>query len=197
LYEPQSGTISVDGLDTTSFDLTELRGQISVVFQDFARYHVSARENIWFGNIEKPHDDGAVYHAAKLAGVDEMITKLPQGYDTIVGHWFEHSEELSVGEWQKLAIARSFMRESQIVVLDEPSSALDPMAEREVFERLNRLARGRTAILISHRLSTVKMADRICVLDEGVIAESGTHAELMARGAIYARLFEKQALDFD
>jgi ATP-binding cassette subfamily B protein len=164
-----------------------------VIFQDYAHYHLAARENVWFGNVEAPPDHERIAAAARRSGADDIIMGLQQGYDTILGKWFEQGEELSIGEWQKVALARAFMREAQIIVLDEPTSALDANAEYEVFRQFRRLAEGRTTILISHRFSTVRMADCIYVLDEGRIVESGTHDQLVREGGRYGRLFETQA----
>ncbi len=193
LYDPTEGKITLEGVDLRHCRIMELRRGISVIFQDFARYHLTARENIWLGNIDLPPDKNAIAAAARQAGVDEVIAGLTNGYETVLGKWFEGGEELSVGEWQKLALARAFLRDAQIIVLDEPTSAMDPKAEYEVFKKFHELTRGRTAILISHRLSTVKMADYIYVMEDGRIVESGTHDELVYRGGRYADLFETQA----
>jgi ATP-binding cassette subfamily B protein len=196
LYDPTSGAITVDGVDLRDLETTALRREISVLFQDWAAYHVSARDNIWFGDPRPETDDERIRRAARDAGADEVIARLGHGYQTVLGKWFEHGEELSLGEWQKIALARAFVRDTRIVVLDEPTSFLDVQAERDVFERFRHLAAGKTTILISHRLSTVRMADRIYVLQDGRIAESGRHDELMARGETYARLFETQAWSY-
>jgi ATP-binding cassette subfamily B protein len=193
LYDPGEGSITFDGIDIRQFTTTDLRREISVVFQDYAKYHLSARENIWFGNIDYPPDSAEIIDAARYAGANEVIKTLPQGYETILGKWFKDGEELSIGQWQKIAIARAFLRNSQIIVLDEPTSALDPKAEAEVFQKFRQLLKGQMAILISHRLSTVKMADRIYVLEKSKIVESGTHQELMQLDGTYAHLFAIQA----
>jgi len=193
LYDPTDGRITIDGIDLRELDLTALRRQISVIFQDYAHYHLTARENIWLGNTSLASTDEKVMQAAREAGADELIDKLPHGYDTHLGKWFEDGQELSIGEWQKIALARAFIRDAQIVVLDEPTSALDASAESEVFQKFRALSSGRTTILISHRFSTVRMVDRIFVLAGGKIAESGSHDELMQRGGQYARMFELQA----
>ena len=193
LYDPTSGSITLDGVDLRQLDTAALRREISVIFQDYTQYHLTARENIWFGNTDMPPDQERIAAAARYAGADDLIARLPKGYETILGKWFEDGEELSVGEWQKVALARAFLREAQIIVLDEPTSALDAMAEYEVFRTFRQLEEGRTAILISHRFSTVRMADRIYVLEDGNIIENGTHDELVRRGGTYARLFDVQA----
>jgi ATP-binding cassette subfamily B protein len=154
---------------------------------------VSARDNIWFGQMDRPPEDERIRRAARRAGADAAIGRLPHGYDTVLGKWFEGGEELSIGQWQKVALARAFWREAPILVLDEPTSALDPRSEDEVFRRFRRLAEGRTTILISHRLSTVQMADCIYVLDGGRVVEHGSHDALLRLGDTYARLFETQA----
>lgn len=196
LYDPTVGKITIDGVDLRQCQMTELRREISVIFQDYARYHLTARENIWLGNINLPPDQEAIAAAARRAGIDGTIARLTNGYETILGKWFEGGEELSVGEWQKVALARAFLRDSQIIVLDEPTSAMDAKAEYEIFNNFHQLAKGRTALLISHRLSTVRMADRIYVMENGNIVESGTHDELVWRGGKYASLFESQARNY-
>jgi ATP-binding cassette subfamily B protein len=196
LYDPTSGSISIDGVDLRHFRTTDLRREISVIFQDYARYNLSARENIWLGNTDALAVDETITGAAKRSGADQVVTRLPRGYDTVLGYWFEDGQELSVGEWQKLALARAFFRDAQVVVLDEPTSAMDAMAEYAVFNAFRRVVEGRTAILISHRFSTVKMADRIFVLEGGRIIESGNHEDLIRQGGTYARMFETQARSY-
>ena len=193
LYDPTTGVITLDGIDLRQFHTTALRRDISVLFQDYAQYHLTARENIWFGNPTLPLDKERIVAAACQTGADEVITGLPHGYDTVLGKGFDEGEELSIGEWQKVALARALLRDAQIIVLDEPTSAMDAMAEAEVFHHFRQLAEGRTAVLISHRLSTVRMADCIYVLEDGRVFERGTHDELMQRGGRYAGMFETQA----
>lgn len=193
LYDPTEGTITLDGVDLRQFEISALRREIGVIFQDYSRYHLTARENIWFGNINLPSDDERIVTAGRQAGADDVITSLPNGYETVIGKWFEGGEELSIGEWQKVALARAFLRDAQIIVLDEPTSSLDVKGEYEVFKKFRQLADGQAAILISHRFSTVRMADRIYVLNGGRIIENGTHDELVQLGGMYAHLFETQA----
>jgi len=193
LYDPTGGTITLDGIDLRQFETTALRHEIAVIFQDYAHYYLTARENIWFGNTSLPPGHERVLAAARRSGADDVIRALPRGYETILGKWFEDGEELSIGEWQKVALARAFMRDAQIIVLDEPTSSMDAKAEYETFQNFRRLVSGRTAILISHRFSTVRMADRIFVLKQRSVVESGTHEELLGRRGVYASLFEKQA----
>jgi ATP-binding cassette subfamily B protein len=192
-YDPSQGSISLDGIDLRRFKKTDLRGEISVLFQDYARYHMTARENIRFGDVRLPAGDEKILQAARQSGADEVIASLPYGYETVLGKWFQDGEELSIGEWQKIALARAFVGHSQIIVLDEPTSSLDTETESSVFQKIRQWAEGRTILLVSHRFSTVRMADLICVLKEGRIVESGSHDELMHLSGIYARLFETQA----
>jgi len=193
LYNPSAGQIKWDGIDIREFKQIALRKQISVVFQDYARYSLTVRENIGFGDLKSMVDADKIRSAAGDAGIDAAIARLPQGYETLLGKQFAQGEELSIGEWQKIAIARGFLRQAPILILDEPTSALDPQAEAEVVRHFRQLAHNRTTILISHRLSTVKLADRIFVLEHGRITESGTHAQLIQHRGTYAHLFETQA----
>jgi ATP-binding cassette subfamily B protein len=193
LYDPQQGRVTLDGVDVREFAVADLRARISVIFQDYARYQLTARQNIWVGDCERPEGDGAVLRAALDAGADEVIAGLSHGYDTMLGKWFDDGEELSIGEWQKVALARAFVRDADILVFDEPTSALDPVAERNAFEHIRALAQGRAVILVSHRFSTVRNADDIHILEQGRIVESGSHDELLARDGRYARMYEVQA----
>ena len=193
LYDPTQGKITLDGIDLREFATGELRKHISVVFQDYARYNLTVRENIGFSNLDLLPQEEMIKSAAKAAGAESAINRLPHGYETILGHEFAEGEELSIGEWQKIAIARAFLHQAQIIILDEPTSALDPAAESEVLSQFRQLTTKRTAILISHRLSTVKLADRIFVLEGGRITEYGSHEELIQLQGTYARLFETQA----
>ncbi|MBN2574782.1 MAG: ABC transporter ATP-binding protein [Deltaproteobacteria bacterium] len=193
LYDPTSGTIAIDGRDLREFATSDLRRAISVVFQDFARYQLTARENIGFGDSRGAPGEARITTAAERSGAHPIIAALPKGYDTFLGKWFEDGEELSIGEWQKVALARAFLREAPIIVLDEPTSALDAKAEFDFYEKFRTVAQGKSAVLISHRFSTVRMADRIYVLDKGRIIESGTHDELLRKQGHYAELFGTQA----
>lgn len=196
LYDPTGGRILLDGTDLREFDPTILRRHITVVFQDYAHYYLTARENIWLGNNEIPSDSRLVVNAARDAGADAVISRLPHGYDTPLGKWFEDGAEISIGEWQKIALARAFIRDADIIVLDEPTSSLDASAEFELFQKFRQLAAGKTTILISHRFSSVRKADRIYMLQDGRITEAGSHAELIQCGREYARMFEMQAMNY-
>ncbi|MGO9622349.1 MAG: ABC transporter ATP-binding protein [Desulfobaccales bacterium] len=196
LYDPVAGKITIDGIDLRQFDPKDLRRRVSALFQDYARYDLTARENIWLGDISlKPRDD-KIYVAARQAQADDFLQKMPRGYDTVLGHHFEDQGELSLGEWQKVALARAFLREAQLLILDEPTSWLDARAENEVFKYLRPRTPGSMVLLISHRFSTVRLADYIYVLARGSISESGTHEELIRKGGKYAQLFQIQATSY-
>ncbi len=193
LYDPSEGSITLDGVDLRGFDVIDLRRHMSVIFQDFVQYQLTARENIRLGNVDLGASDPAIEAAARDSGIHETISRLSHGYDTMLGKWFNEGEELSVGEWQKMALARAFVRDAQIIVLDEPTSALDPQSEWDVFQHIRELAKGRAVVLISHRFSTVRTADHIHIFDQGRVIESGTHDELVALGGRYATMYEVQA----
>ncbi len=196
LYDPDEGRILLDGRDLRDYDIDALRANIGVIFQDFVRYHLTAGENIGVGRIEHMHDIDRIRDAARRGMADEVIESLPNGYDQVIGRRFKTGVDLSGGQWQKVAIARAYMRDAQVMILDEPTAALDARAEFEVFQRFKELSDERTAVLISHRFSSVRMADRILVLEQGRIEASGTHDELMASGGRYAELFELQAAGY-
>jgi ATP-binding cassette, subfamily B, bacterial len=194
LYDPTEGEILYGGVDLRDMDPADLRGRIGAVFQDFVRYQFSAAENIGLGDPARVEDRPRIVDAARRGGAAEVIEALPKGYDTVLGGWFEAGQELSSGQWQKLAVSRAFMRDgAEVLVLDEPTAAIDAEGEHELFERFRALAADRSAIVISHRFSTVRLADRIAVLHGGRVAELGTHRELLQQGGRYAHLFQLQA----
>ena len=193
LYDPDDGEILIGGRNIKEYDLQELRGQVGVIFQDYVTYFMSARENIGVGRIAQVENSELVASAARKSGANAVIEKLPEQYDTMLGKWFDKGTQLSGGEWQKVALARAFMRDARILILDEPTSSLDAQAESEVFSHFRALTDGKTAIFISHRFSTVRLADRIFVLENGTILENGSHEELMELDGRYAELFNLQA----
>ena len=193
LYDPESGTITWDGRDLRTCDPDDLRRHIAVIFQDFVRYELAARENIGFGDIGAMDDPQAITVAARRAGAEDFIAALPDGYETRLGRRFHKGHELSIGQWQRLALARAFFRDAPLVIMDEPTASLDARAESELFETMRRLFHDRAVLLISHRFSSVRMADRIYVLRDGAVVEAGTHHELIAADGLYAELFGLQA----
>jgi len=193
LYDPTEGRILFDGVDLREYDLGDLRQRLGVIFQDFVHYHMAASENIGFGQIEALDDRPRIVGAAQKSGADAVIAELPQGYETMLGRWWHQGRDLSGGEWQKIALGRAFMRDCDMIVLDEPTAALDAENEFKVFQQFRELTAEKMAVLISHRFSTVRMADRIYVIEQGEITERGTHGELLALGGTYARLFTLQA----
>jgi ATP-binding cassette subfamily B protein len=193
LYEPTSGDIFYGGVNVKDIDPEELRSRIGAVYQDFVRYQFTAAENIGLGDIAYLEDRGRIALAAERGGAGGVISALPKQYDTMLGGWFEAGHELSAGQWQKLAVSRAFMRDAELLILDEPTASIDAEAEYELFQRFQSLAADRTAIIISHRFSTVRMADRIAVLHQGKVVELGSHQALVAQQGRYAHLFGLQA----
>jgi ATP-binding cassette subfamily B protein len=196
LYDPTAGQILLDGVDLREYDLEDLWKETGVIFQDFMRYDMTAAENIAIGKIEERDNTFRVRSAAQKSLAEQVIRKLPKSYEQILGRRFEGGVDLSGGEWQKMALARAYLRDAQLLILDEPTAALDAKSEHEVFQRFAELTHGKMALLISHRFSTVKMADRILVLEEGQIAEQGDHEQLLLRGGRYAEMFELQAASY-
>ncbi len=193
LYDPAEGKITLDGKDIRHMDPASYRRLFSVIFQDFMLYNLSAGDNIRMGDIFTPQNKERIKTSASQTGIDELIEALPKGYDTVIGRLFDDSRELSWGEWQKIAMARALYRDAPVLILDEPTSALDAATEYELFSRFKEITRNRTSILISHRFSNVSLADRILVLDKGMITEEGTHDELMKTGGIYSEMYTMQS----
>jgi len=193
LYDPQQGHMTWEGKDLREFIPRFWRRQVSVVSQDFAQFDLTISENIWLGDIEKAAEPDELQAAARIAGADEVIKQFADGLDTQLGTHFQSGQELSIGEWQRLALARAWFRNAQLLIFDEPSSALDPLAEAQMIKSFRDVIGQRSALIISHRLSSVKLADRIYVMDDGRIVEKGTHRELLQHDGAYARLFHAQA----
>jgi ATP-binding cassette subfamily B protein len=196
LYDPTAGRILLDGVDLREYDLEDLWKEIGVIFQDFTRYEMTAHENIAVGRIAAGSDPEAIRAAARKSLADQVIRKMPMEYDQILGCRFKGGVDLSGGEWQKMALARAYLRDAQLLILDEPTASLDARSEHQVFERFAELTEGKMALLISHRFSTVKMADRILVIEKGKIAEQGAHGELLGQSGRYAEMFELQAASY-
>jgi ATP-binding cassette subfamily B protein len=196
LYDPDEGRILLEGKDLRDYDLDGLRDAAGVIFQDYVKYHLTAAENIAVGRIEERNNEARIVEAAQRSLADTVIDKLAEGYQQMIGRWFKQGTNLSGGEWQKIAIARAYMRDAQLLILDEPTAALDARAEHEVFKRFVELTYDKCAVLISHRFSTVRMADRIVVLHEGKLLEHGTHEELLAAKGQYSELFQMQAAGY-
>jgi ATP-binding cassette subfamily B protein len=196
LYDPVEGQILLDGVDLREYDLADLYREIGVIFQDYMRYEMTARENIAVGRIEKIDNLPLLEQSARKSLADEVVGKLEAGYEQMLGRRFENGVDLSGGEWQKVALARAYLRDAQLLILDEPTSALDARSEYEVFQRFAELTAGKMAVFISHRFSTVRMADRIVVLENGRIAEDGDHESLTHLGGRYAEMFELQAASY-
>jgi ATP-binding cassette subfamily B protein len=196
LYDPTQGQILLDGVDLREYDLEDLHREFGVIFQDFMRYEMTARENIAVGRVQEINHLELLKDAARKSMADDVVARLPQGYDQMLGRRFEQGVDLSGGEWQKIALARAYLRDAQLLILDEPTAALDARSEFEVFQRFSELTTGKSALFISHRFSTVRMADRILVLENGRIAEEGTHDQLSRLGGRYAEMFEMQASSY-
>ena len=196
LYDPTEGTILVDGIDLREIEPEAWWRHVSVIFQDFQRYNLSARENIGFGELQHLHNNDNLMQAARLAGAETLIQQFPRGLDTMFGRMFSDGIEISGGEWQRIALSRAFIRDAQIIVLDEPTAALDAFTEREIYEGFARAIVGKTGLLISHRFSTVRMADSILVLEEGQLVEHGTHEQLVSTNGLYAEMFTTQASQY-
>ena len=196
LYDPDEGRILLDGVDLREYDLESMRRNIGVIFQDFVRYEFILKENIGVSQVDALGDEARIREAARRSLADSVAARLEKGYDQMLGHRFDGGVELSGGEWQKVALGRAYMREAQVLILDEPTASLDARAEYEVFLRFAELTKGKMAVLISHRFSTVRMADRIIVLRGGELVDQGTHEELLARGGLYAELFGLQAAGY-
>lgn len=192
-YDPTEGAIYLDGIDLREYDIDDLHGEIGVIFQDFMRYNISAGENIGVGRLDFMRDAKRIVRAAKKGGAVPVVKKLPKGLNTVLGKMFDDGVDLSGGEWQKLALSRAFMRDAQILILDEPTAAIDALAELDLYERFAELTKGKTTVFISHRFSTVRMADHIIVLENGQLVEDGGHDELIALNGHYARMFNTQA----
>jgi ATP-binding cassette subfamily B protein len=196
LYDPTEGQVLLEGVDLREYSLEDLYREIGVIFQDFMRYEMTARENIAVGRIDELSNLKLVQSAAGKSLADQVVAKLEGGYEQMLGRRFEEGVDLSGGEWQKIALARAYLRDAQLLILDEPTAALDARSEFEVFQRFAELTQGKMALFISHRFSTVRMADRIVVLENGSIAEQGTHDELATLGGRYAEMFEMQAASY-
>jgi len=196
LYDPIEGRISLDGIDVREFDPVEYRKLFSVIFQDFAKYAATANDNIWYGDASHPRNPERTHQAGLLAGADAFLQELPKGYETPLSRIFDGGQELSIGQWQRVALARAFLPSTKFIIMDEPTSAVDPAAEMELFDTLRDRIGDRGALIISHRLSTVRNVDYTYVLDRGRIVEHGHHDDLVRAGGRYAHLFGRQAAYF-
>ncbi|MEO5679854.1 MAG: ATP-binding cassette domain-containing protein, partial [Acidimicrobiales bacterium] len=192
-YAPTSGRVLWDDLDVAGCDPDQLRRGVTAIFQDFVHYELSARENVGLGDSDRADDLAGIREAARLAGADDFLAGLPTGYQTRLSRAYEGGAEMSIGQWQRIALARAFFRDAPLLVLDEPTAALDAEAEHQLFDSIRALQRGRAVLLISHRFSSVRSADRIYVLEGGRVAETGTHGDLMGHEGLYARMFRLQA----
>jgi ATP-binding cassette, subfamily B, bacterial len=196
LYRPTTGRITFGGVDISTIPRDVYWRALAAVFQDFVRYELTARENIAMSDTRRLDDLKAVVEAARRAGIEQALARLPNSYETMMSRSYDEGSDLSVGQWQRMAVARAFFRQAPLLILDEPAASLDAVAEQRLFERLVELCDARSVLLISHRFSTVRMADRICVMESGRIIEQGTHDQLMALGARYAELFNLQAQSY-
>ncbi len=196
LYDPTEGRILLDGYDLKEYNIADLRKNIGVIFQDYLRYQMTVSNNIAVGDIDEQENTALIISSAKQSLADTVVEKLAGKYSQQLGKRFNKGVELSGGEWQKIALARAYMRDAQLLILDEPTAALDARAEYEVFQRFSELTKGKTAVLISHRFSTVRMADRILVMDKGELLEMGSHEELLDNNGRYAELFRLQAMGY-
>jgi ATP-binding cassette subfamily B protein len=195
-YEPTEGQILLDGIPVKNYEIKEYQQFFGVIFQDFVKFELTLRENIAVGDIDEIYNQPRIDGAAEKSLADQVIAGLPMGYDQPLGKRFKQGKDLSGGQWQKIAIARAYMKDAEVLILDEPTSALDARAETEAFNRFIKLTEGKTAVIISHRFSTVRIADRIMVLKEGKVLEIGTHLELMENDQLYAELFKLQAAGY-
>ena len=196
LYEPTAGHILIDDVPLEEYDLNDLRQHISALFQDFVQYEMTVRENIGFGFLEKMQESQRIEQAARASGADSIIEEFPEKYETMLGRMFAKGHQLSGGQWQKIALARTFLRQAPIVIFDEPTAALDATSEAEIFERMQQIAAGATTLLVAHRFSTVRKADRILVIEQGKVIEDGSHEELLRLNGTHARLFRLQAAGY-
>jgi ABC-type bacteriocin/lantibiotic exporters, contain an N-terminal double-glycine peptidase domain len=196
LYDPIEGVIELDGVDLREYNLEDYTSQVAVIFQDFMRYDMTARENIAIGRITETGNLPSIVMAARKSMAEDVIRKLHGGYEQMLGRRFEGGVDLSGGEWQKVALARAYLRDAQVLILDEPTASLDARSEHEVFRRFAELTEGKLSVLISHRFSTVRMADRIIVLEKGQISEQGRHEQLVTQGGRYAEMFDMQAANY-
>jgi|TARA_B110000240_G_scaffold182938_1_gene216211 ATP-binding cassette subfamily B protein len=197
LYDPTGGAVLADGVDLREYDLDSVRAAMSVTFQDFVRYDITASDNIGLGRVAEIDNQIEIEDAAKKGGAHEVVTKLPQSYNTILGKQFDEGVDLSGGEWQQVAISRAFMSDAQVLILDEPTSALDALKEQQLYERFAELTKDRTVVFISHRFSTVRMADVIVVIEDGQAVEVGDHDSLMTKAGAYARMFWRRPSAID
>jgi ATP-binding cassette subfamily B protein len=195
-YEPSEGEIRLDGVPIKQYDRTAYQKYFGVIFQDFVKFELTLRENIAMGEISEIQDQDRIEGAARKSLADQVVSELPLGYDQQLGKRFKQGKDLSGGQWQKIAIARAYMKDAEVLILDEPTSALDARAETEAFDRFIKLTKGKTAVIISHRFSTVRIADRIMVLKGGAVLEIGTHEELMKNNNLYSELFNLQAAGY-